>query len=195
MRIIVVGATGTIGKAVADALEARDHQVLRASRKGDLPVDIESPDSIKHMYEVTGEVDAVVACVGNAAWKPLTELQDADLTFSIVNKLLGNVNLVRFGVEHVRDNGVFLLTAGIFSKEPPPGVPAIAMVNGALESFARGAAKDLPRGIRINTVSPPFIKETAEAMGMEGGFPAADNAKTYVELVEGTQTGQVVFTG
>ena len=195
MRIIVVGATGTIGKAVADALEARDHQVLRASRKGDLPVDIESPDSIKHMYEVTGEIDGVVACVGKGAWKPLTELQDTDLNFTIANKLLGNINLVRFGVENMRDKGVFLLTAGIFSKEPPPGVPALAMVNGALESFARGAAKDLPRGIRINTVSPPFIKETAEAMGMEGGLPAEENAKTYVELVEGAQTGQVVFTG
>jgi NAD(P)-dependent dehydrogenase (short-subunit alcohol dehydrogenase family) len=193
MRIIVVGATGTIGKAVADALEARDHQVLRASRKGELPVDIQDPESIKHMYEVTGEIDGVVACVGNAAWKPLTELEDTDLTFSIANKLLGNVNLVRFGVNNMRDKGVFLLTAGIFSQEPPPGVPAIAMVNGALESFARGAAKDLPRGIRINTVSPPFIKETAESMGMDGGLPSADNARAYVELVEGTQTGQVVY--
>jgi len=69
------------------------------------------------------------------------------------------------------------------------------MVNGALESFARAAALDLPRGIRINTVSPPFMKETAEAMGLPGGLPAAENAKTYVRLVQGKRTGQVVFNG
>jgi NAD(P)-dependent dehydrogenase (short-subunit alcohol dehydrogenase family) len=76
-----------------------------------------------------------------------------------------------------------------------PGVTALAMVNGALESFARGAALDLPRGIRINTISPPFIQETAQAMGLPGGLPASENAKAYVALVEGSETGQVVFNG
>jgi NAD(P)-dependent dehydrogenase (short-subunit alcohol dehydrogenase family) len=74
-------------------------------------------------------------------------------------------------------------------------VTALAMVNGALESFARAAALDLPRGIRINTISPPFIRETAQSMGLPGGLPASENARAYVALVEGSETGQVVFNG
>lgn len=43
-----------------------------------------------------------------------------------------------------------------------------------------GTALDLPSGVRIHTVSPPFINESAAAMGMPqaGQLSAADNAKT-----------------
>ena len=109
---------------------------------------------------------------------------------------MGQVNLVRQGIpQFLNDNGVFVLTAGIFSKSPPPGVPALAMVNGAVQSFAIGAALDLPRGLRLNCISPPFIKETAEKMGMQAPLSAAENAKTYVQVVEGKMTGQVIFNG
>ena len=197
MKLIVVGATGTIGSAVAKALEDSGHEVLRASRKGQLAVDISEPASIRRMFEQASQVDGVVCCAGNGAFKPLLELTDDELQLTLSDKLMGQVNLVRVGAEHVSDGGVFVLTAGIFSRNPPPGVPALALANGALESFARAAARDLPRGIRIHTVSPPFITATAEKMGLptEGTISAEDNAKSYVALVEGTETGQVVFPG
>lgn len=194
MKIIVVGASGTIGKAVADALSGK-HEVLRASRNGPLKVNIDDPASIAAMYKSAGKVDAVVCCAGDGKFGPLGKLSDADFTSSINSKLMGQVNLVRQGVELMNDHGVFVVTAGIFAKSPPPGVTALAMVNGAVQSFAIGAALDLPRGIRINCISPPFIKETAERMGMTAPLSAAENAKTYVQVVEGKMTGQVIFNG
>jgi NAD(P)-dependent dehydrogenase (short-subunit alcohol dehydrogenase family) len=194
MRILVVGATGTIGRAVADALAAR-HEIVRASRSSVVSVDITRPESIRAMYQKLGRVDAVVSCAGSGVMKPLADLTDADFHATIGDKLMGQVNLVRYGIDHVNDGGSFLLTAGIFSKSPMPGASALALVNGGLECFARGAALDLPRGIRINTISPPFMAETARAWGLPGGIPAAENAKAYVALVEGTQTGRVVFNG
>jgi NAD(P)-dependent dehydrogenase (short-subunit alcohol dehydrogenase family) len=197
MKILVVGATGTIGKAVVAELASRGHEVLEASRKGKLQVDIQRPESIKALYAKLGKVDGVVSCAGDAAFGPLGELTDDKFTLSLENKLMGQVNLVRFGVDQVNDNGFFVLTAGIFSRNPMPGASAIAMANGALESFARGAALDLPRGIRINAISPPFITETAKAMGFptDGTMPAKDNAKAYAAVVEGKDTGKVVFPG
>ena len=197
MRIVIVGATGTIGKAVAELFESEGHQVVAASRSGDVSVDLADPSSIRAMYESVGKVDAVVSCAGDAAFKPLDQLTDDDLRLSTESKLLGQVNLVRFGLEHVSDSGVFVLTSGIFSRNPMPGVPAIAMANGGVESFVRGAALDAPRGIRINAVSPPFITETAQKRGMPTGgtLSAADNAKAYSALVSGTDTGTVVFPG
>lgn len=195
MRIVVVGASGVIGSAVAEALRDSAHHVLAASRNGDVAVDISNPESIRSMYDAVGKVDAVVACAGGGVFKALTELTDDDIEQSLRGKLMALVNLVRYGVEHVNDGGVFVLTAGEFSQKPMPGVPALAMANGALESFTRAAALDLPRHIRINTISPPFIKETAERMGMPGGLPAADNAQAYVAVVEGRETGQVIYTG
>ena len=147
------------------------------------------------MYQRVGWVEAVVSCAGSAKMGSLLQLTDEDFGATLRNKLMGQVNLVRFGVDHVRDEGVFLLTAGVFSQKPPAGASAAAMVNGALESFARAASKDLPRRIRLNAVSPPFLHETAAALGIPqaGKISARDNAERYLDLLDGAQTGQVIY--
>jgi len=55
-------------------------------------------------------------------------------------------------------------------------------------------AVELPRGLRINTVSPGWVSEALEATGMDPshGTPAADVARTYVRAVEGTDHGQTI---
>lgn len=192
MKVLVIGATGTIGGAVAEAL-AKKHDVIPASRNADVSVDIGEPASISAMYEEVGTVDAVVCCAVAVAVAALDELTDADFEFALRNKLMGHINVVRMGVDHVADGGSFTLTSGFFSQHPTPGVSTLAMVNGAIESFGRAAAMDMPRGIRVNVVSPSFIKETAEKMGLEGQISAARCAETYVALVEGNQNGTVIF--
>lgn len=195
MRAIVVGATGTIGSAVAEAFSAAGDEVLKASRSGELPVDISKPGSIHEMYSRSGTVDAVVCCAGSGAFAALGELTDEQIQKTIASKLMGQVNLVRFGVSHLSDGGVFILTSGIFSQRPIPGVPALALANGAVESFTRGAALDLPRNQRIGTIAPPVITETARKAGIssEGSISAAENAKWYVAFAEGTESGTVLF--
>lgn len=196
MRVLVVGAKGTIGRAVVEAFTAKGHEVLRASRSSEYRVDIADGTSIRSLYEKTGKLDAVVSCAGDGRFGPLLRLSDEDFSYTFANKLMGQVNLVRLGVEHMNEGGVFLLTAGIFATRPPAAVSALAMANGALESFARAASQDLPRHLRLNTISPPFLNETAAAMGMPGAgaISAADNAKVYVAAAEGKQTGQVLFS-
>jgi NAD(P)-dependent dehydrogenase (short-subunit alcohol dehydrogenase family) len=196
MRILLVGATGTIGRAVAALLRPR-HDVVEASRhKARYHVDIANEDSIRSLYEDVGHVDAVVSTAGQAVWKPLADLADADFAFSLRNKLMGQVNLVRIGVNWVRDSGSgsFTLTSGILAHQPTPGSAAVSTVNAGVEAFARAAALELPRGLRINVVSPPWVSETLQAMGRDpaGGLPAADVARSYVESVEGTQTGAII---
>jgi len=195
MRVLIVGATGMIGTAVADAFADAGHDVLRASRNGEVKVDIEDPGSIRTMYEGIGKVGAVISCAGNGAFAPLTELTDEQIEYTLGSKLMGQVNLVRFGIDQLDDGGVFVLTAGIFGQRPMPGVPALAMVNGALESFTRAAALDLPRDLRIATISPPFITETAVQMGMptDNTISAADNARIYLEFVSGNDSGAVIY--
>lgn len=194
MRVILIGATGTIGSAVAEALSVR-HDVVRVARThGDFQVDIASPDSIKRLFDAVGPCDAVVSTAGNAAFGAFETLTDEQLQLGLDHKLMGQVNLVRFGMASVRDQGSFTLTSGVLSKEPMPGGSAISLVNGALESFAKGAALDLRRGLRINVVSPPWVKETMEAMKMDStsGMPAARVAAAYVASVEGSQTGETL---
>jgi NAD(P)-dependent dehydrogenase (short-subunit alcohol dehydrogenase family) len=193
MRIIVVGATGTIGKPVADALAAR-HEVVRASRHGDFQVDTSSRESIERFFAAVGPFDALVSAAGSARFKPVQELTDEDFQFSLANKLMGQVNLVRFGLSTVREGGSFTLTSGILGPQPMPGSAAISLVNMGLEGFARATALEKPRGIRVNVVSPPWVTETLVELGWDTapGLPAAVVAKAYVESVESTRTGEVL---
>jgi len=194
MRILLIGATGTIGKAIAAALGGR-HEVLLASRRqAPLHVDIADPASIKGLYAKVGKVAAVVSAAGQARFKPLDDLSDADFRFCLDNKLMGQVNLVRYGLGVVADNGSITLTSGILAQQPARGGGAISLVNAGLEGFARAAALEAARGIRINVVSPPWVTETLQALGMplQGGVPAATVAQAYVGSVEGAETGQVI---
>lgn len=194
MRIVVIGATGIIGRAVVDAL-GTNHEILRVGlRRGDYTVDLASKPSIAALFETVGTVDAVVSTAGDARFGRLADLTDEDFALALHNKLLGQVNLVRVGVAHVTDGGSFTLTSGILAQTPMPGSAAISLANAGLEGFARAAALELPRGIRINVVSPVFVKETMEAIGMDStaGMPASVVARAYVASVEGTQTGTVL---
>jgi NAD(P)-dependent dehydrogenase (short-subunit alcohol dehydrogenase family) len=194
MRIIVVGGTGTIGKPVAEAL-AKRHEVVRASRHaGDFQVDSASRESLEKFFAAVGPFDALVSAAGSARFKPLQELADEDFQFSLANKLMGQVNLVRAGLRTVRDGGSFTLTSGILGPQPMVGSAAISLVNMGLEGFARAAALEMPRGVRINVVSPPWVTETLAELKWDDvpGLPAVDVAKAYVESVEGTRNGEVL---
>lgn len=194
MRVIVIGATGTIGKAVVEALADR-HEVVRVGRRsGDLQVDIASQESIERFFAEVGPFDALVSAAGDARFGPLAALTDEDFAFSLSNKLMGQVHLVRTGFQHVRDNGSCTLTSGLLARYPVKGSAAITLVNAGLEGFARVAALEAPRGVRVNVVSPTWVSETLVAMGRDGsgGLPAATVARAYVESVEGNRNGEIL---
>jgi NAD(P)-dependent dehydrogenase (short-subunit alcohol dehydrogenase family) len=130
-----------------------------------------------------------------AAGRTAEELvQEDDFAFSLANKLMGQVNIVRYGMDRINDRGSFTLTSGVLAGEPMPGSATISLVNAGLEGFVRAAALELPRGIRVNVVSPPWVSETLKSMGKDpaAGMPAEQVAAAYVAAVEGQQTGQVL---
>ena len=194
MDVLVIGGTGTIGRAVVENLES-DHEVIIAGHSsGEVQVDLADPGSIDRLYQSVGAVDAVVSCAGEAAFGGLEELTDEDFDLSLSNKLMGQVNLVRHGIDAVNDGGVFTLTSGVLSQEPVQGSSAISLVNAGLEGFVRAAAIELSRDIRINVVSPPWVDETLDAMGADfsPSLPAATVAEAYRASLEGDRTGAAI---
>ncbi|WMC09847.1 short chain dehydrogenase [Oceanimonas pelagia] len=194
MRIILIGATGHIGKAVAAELKQR-HEVITAGRSsGDLIMDITDPKSIRSAFEQAGNFDAVICCAGHTTWKPFVEMTYEDYEFGLKDKLMGQVNLVLIGREYINDNGSFTLSTGVTDHDPIPMGSSASMVANAISGFVMAAAIEMPRGQRINVVSPGVIEE---AMGTYGAFfrghcpvPAARAALGYAKSVEGLQNGQ-----
>lgn len=197
MRVVVVGATGTIGKAIVKLLSS-EHEIIRvASKSGDFRVDMTHKESIERLFqEITsvGTVDALICAAGVARFGNLTELTDEDFQIGIQGKLMGQVNLVRVGMHYIKDIGSITLTSGVLAHQPMPGSASISLVNAGLEGFVRAAALEMPRGIRINVVSPPWVKETLEALGMESstGMPAEKVAQAYRASISGTRSGTVI---
>jgi NAD(P)-dependent dehydrogenase (short-subunit alcohol dehydrogenase family) len=195
MKIAVIGATGTIGRAVADELEAR-HEVIRIGKTGgQLQVDLTEDASIRALFERLGRVDAIVAATGNTHFGPLAEMTAEQFKLGLHDKLLGQVNLALIGQHHLNDGGSITLTSGILAEEPILGGANASTVGAALEGFVRAAAIELQRGIRINAVSPTVLQESLDTYGPYfRGFeavPANRAALAYSRSVEGAQTGRV----
>lgn len=153
MKILVIGATGTIGKAVVSALNGK-HEIIAVSRSAaQYPADITDKASLEKAFAAIGKVDAIVSAAGGAVFKPLAALTDADIEKCLHDKLMGQVNVVRVGRQHVRPGGSITITSGLLAREPMPGAAAISMVNARLEGFGRAAALELEsERIRVNVV-------------------------------------------
>jgi len=195
MRVLIVGASGIIGGAVVGELGPR-HDLLTAGRSsGDLRVDITSAESIKAMFEQAGRVDAVVSATGKVKFAPMELMTAADYEIGLKDKLMGQINLVLIGRAYLADGGSFTLTTGVLDHDPIRQGSSASMVNGAVNAFVLAAAIELPRGQRINAVSPGVIAEAMEGYAPYfRGFkpvPAARAALAYAKSVEGAQTGQV----
>lgn len=141
-----------------------------------------------------GSVDAVISTAGAAAFAPLKELTDAQFELGWNNKFLGQVNLLRVGQRFINKGGVVLFTSGMLASDPIPGSASVSAVNGALNSFVIAASIELGDKLRINVISPIFVKETMEKMGMDSssGMSAANTAIAYQVALEGQMTGAVI---
>ena len=195
MIIILVGASGTIGQAIDRELRER-HDIVRVGRNsGELQVNIADPASIRRLFEQTGPFDALISAAGNAHFGALEELSAKEFAVGLDDKLMGQVNLVLLGREFANDGASFTLTSGVLSEDPIRFGSALSMVNAAVDGFVRGAAIELPRGLRINSVSPTILEESLPGYGPYfRGFksvPAATVALAYAKSAEGRQTGQV----
>ncbi len=195
MKVLVVGASGTIGKAVTQLFKDKGHEVIQASRSTSPGIDFTKPETIDQFYEQLGQVDAIVTTAGDAAFVSLDQLNDAQIQLSLHSKLMGQINMVRKGLSNLKPNGVFVITGGILAYSPLPQTSMIAMVNAGLEGFARAAALDMTGGRRIVIVHPPWVAETATAFGMDAApWPdAAKVAEAYLSAIEGNENGVPVF--
>lgn len=195
MKVVVVGSSGTIGKAVTQLLKDKGHEVVEVSRSTKPGINIMDSSSIENFYSSLGEVDAIICAAGDAAAAPLDKLTSEQIQLSINSKLLGQVNMVRKGLSNVRPNGVFVITGGMLAYTPWPQTSIVTTVNAGLEGFAKAAALDLTDGRRIVIVHPPWIAETAAKLGMDATpWPnAAKAAEAYLEALEGNMNGKPVF--
>ncbi|MGO3153896.1 MAG: short chain dehydrogenase [Galactobacter sp.] len=194
MKVLIIGATGHIGAVVASTLETRGHEVIRASRRTSPSVDITDQASVKILFDSVGAVDAVIVASGAVPYKPLTELTRDDFLAGFESKTLGQIEVVLQALHHLNAGGSITLTTGVTAREPIATAAAPAAANGALESFVMTAAAEVPRGIRINAVSPNLLQNSPDDAAFAGQRKVSDEeiGRAYVLCVEGVVTGRTI---
>jgi NAD(P)-dependent dehydrogenase (short-subunit alcohol dehydrogenase family) len=195
MKVIVIGAAGAIGKAVVGQLAQRHEIIAVGARSGQYQVDMADIAQVRALFEKTGKVDAVVVAAGALHLAPLDGFTPEQFYVGLNSKLMGQVNVVLVAQQYLNDGGSITLTSGIAADHPIRKGASANMVNSALEGFVRGAAIELPRGLRINIVSPTVLEESGERFGdLFIGFEPIKGSRaalSYARSVDGAQTGQV----
>ena len=199
MKIIIIGATGTIGRAITENLATR-HDIIRVGKSsGDYQVDITNEQDIIKLFEKIGPFDALLSATGQTKLLALQYFKQADWEVGLNNKLMGQVNLVTHGLKSINEGGSFTLMTGSLNHEPIKFGASAAMINGALEGFVKSASLEMPSNIRINAVSPTVLAESMNHYEeyFRGYTPtsAKSVAKAYEKSVEGLQTGQIYRVG
>ncbi|WP_412467111.1 short chain dehydrogenase [Pedobacter sp. KLB.chiD] len=195
MKIIIVGATGTLGKRVAETFSQK-HEIIRVGNtKGDIQVDITNEASIKNMFEQIGAFDALISTSGKGPFSPVNQLTGEVFKSGLLDKLLGQVNLVLIGQHYINKGGSFTLTSGILAENPVAAGSVLSTVNGGLNAFVMAAAPELGNGIRINAISPNVVEDSpAYFDSFPGEIPVTMEKviKAYEKSVLGIITGQVI---
>ncbi|MEM9795659.1 MAG: short chain dehydrogenase [Pseudomonadota bacterium] len=199
MRLLLIGASGDVGRAALAELAPR-HEIVPVGRDGGgLRADLTDRDSLWAMYRDAGPVDGVICCAGPVYFGPLQGMTDADMRVGLNGKLLGQIRVVIEGIDHVADGGSFTLTSGVLDREPVRGGVGAAVANGGLAGFVRAAAQDMPRGLRVNVISPGLLDVSVPRYGnMFPGHepvPAERVGRAYARAVEGAGTGNVIVVG
>jgi NAD(P)-dependent dehydrogenase (short-subunit alcohol dehydrogenase family) len=197
MKIIVVGSSGAVGNAALQALSVRNEVITANRSSGDYKIDLEDVESIRAMYASVGKVDAVVCAIGHGHFGPVDGMTSEQFMKGIIHKTLPQVNLVLEGLSYMTDGGSFTITSGVLNRDPIRGGASAAAANGALDSFVIGAAVDMPRGIRINVVSPEVLEVSrAKYNGFFHGHvhvSEEDVGLAYCKAVEGCGNGQILI--
>ncbi|KRB54028.1 short chain dehydrogenase [Flavobacterium sp. Root186] len=182
MRILLIGANGTIGKILNPAL-AKNHEIISAGRNsGDFKIDLSDLNSIEKLFSEVKNIDSCICVAGDCYTGDLHSLDEEKLNIGIQNKLLGQVNLVLIGQKYLNEHGSFVLTSGKMADKPVKNNVSKAIVNGGINSFVLSASLELERGIRINAISPAKVLD----------IPAEDLIKAYTKSIEGAINGEII---
>ena len=194
MKILAIGANGIIGKAVVAHLQQQHTVISVGHSKGDLTVDIEDKNSIRSMFESVGPVDGIISMAGNGEMGGFIEMTDEGYLTVLNNKVMGQVNLARIGVDYLNKDGRITLTSGQAANHPMPGTAAIAMGVSAINAFVATASLEMTEGKKINAVSPGMVKETMDLWGVDSstGIPAAEVATYYEASLKSDVNGEVL---
>ena len=194
-KIVVVGATGRLGRVVVGGLN--DYEVVRAGRLGpDLKIDALDFESVSDVFASIGTFDGLISCIGGTPFKTFEELTMEDFALGLSKKCFSQLNLAKAAIPYLTENDSITLTSGIIGDEPILAGSCAAAANGALNMCVSTLAAEYAGKLRINIVSPSIIENSVEDYGMlfDGFEPTSKKriVEAYRRTISAPISGRVL---
>jgi short-subunit dehydrogenase len=173
-RVLLTGATGGLGHAIARGLAARGAQLVLTGRRTDVleplaaelgatavAADLADPGAVDTLLADAGDIDVLVANAALPASGSVLDYTpeqiDRALTVNLrAPMLLGRALAIRLAE---RGSGHLVFVSSISGKAPSPGSGIYSATKFGLRGFALGLREDLHgTGVGVTTIFPGFIR-------------------------------------
>jgi short-subunit dehydrogenase len=213
-RVLITGATGGLGRAIARELAERGaHLVLSGRRRDSLeaarsglpgngheivPADLAHPETPEQVVLAAGALDVFVSSAGLPASGWLQEYQSEQLARALRVNLEAPMQIARLLTPRLleRRRGHLVFVASLAGKVPSPGLSIYCATKFGLRGFALALATELTSsGVGVTVVCPGFIRDVgmfadsgAEVPPGVGSSSAGDVAREVAAaIVRGKQ--------
>jgi short-subunit dehydrogenase len=206
-RVLVTGATGGLGQAIARALFARGASLTLTGRRVDVlePLaaevggrafasDLSAPHAPARLLDQAGEVDVLVANAGLPGSGRLGSFSDEQLDRALAVNLRAPMLLAKLLADGMaeRGQGHLLFMSSLAGKAGAPGNSIYAATKFGLRGFALALREDLaPRGVGVSVILPGFISDAgmfaesgAKLPSYVGTKRPEDVARAVVKAIE-----------
>jgi len=175
-RTVITGGTAGIGLAVARHFASAGSDVVLTGRREDgaavasaaggrfVAMDVSDDASVRdglaEAVAMLGGLDVLILNAGTDLDAGTLPELDLDAFRRVVDvNLTGVARGLRFGLEHLREGGVVIVTSSPAGRVGMAGLGAYAASKAGVDMLVRAAALELaPRGIRVTAVLPGFVE-------------------------------------
>jgi short-subunit dehydrogenase len=173
--VLLTGASGGIGHAIARALAARGASLVLTGRRAEvleplaaevggraLAVDLADRDAVPRLVEHAGEVEILVANAALPASGTLDDYTLEQIDRALDVNLRAPIAMAKLLSEQMarRAHGHMVFISSLSGKASAPGSSLYSATKFGLRGFALGLREDLrPAGVGVSTIFPGFIRE------------------------------------
>ena len=200
--VLLTGASGGLGRAMARGLDARGARLLLSARREDvlaeiraelggrpeaLPADLSDPAAAAALAERAGEVDVLVANAAVPASGRVERISAREIDVALDVNLRAPIQITRALLPAMleRGSGHLLYVASLSGKVASPRGSLYSATKFGLRGFAAGLREDVePRGIGVTVVYPGFISEAGMFADSGAKLPPWVGTKTPRQVAD-----------